>query len=73
MAGCGIQYHLIAGTAHRIPAKGGIVAKRPQINIRISDEKKAALEKWAVDEGRPLSNLVRRIIDEALKAKQSVS
>jgi len=43
----------------------------PTIQIRLPDELKAELQALANQEGRTLSNLVRRLLEQALQAQKS--
>lgn len=37
-----------------------VPSKRPQVSVVVTDDLKAALERWAGDEGRTVSNLCER-------------
>jgi len=43
----------------------------PTIQIRLPDELKAELQALANQEGRTLSNLVRRLLEQALKVQST--
>lgn len=43
----------------------------PTVQIRLPDELKAELQALAEQEGRTLSNLVRRLLEQALQARKS--
>ncbi len=46
-----------------------MVTRRPRVMFICSEEAKAILENWAKDEGRTVSNLVERIVSEAIENK----
>lgn len=46
-----------------------MVTRRPRVMFICSEETKAVLEIWAEDEGRTVSNLVERIVLEAIENK----
>lgn len=43
----------------------------PQVSIRITEATKQALEAWALQEGRSLSNLINLILRQAVDRKAS--
>ncbi|MFL9457964.1 hypothetical protein AB0758_43940 [Tolypothrix bouteillei VB521301_2] len=46
--------------------------RRPRMMFSCSEEVKVLLEKWAEEEGRSTSNVIERIINEAIASKYSV-
>jgi|GEM_PF-3058072 len=46
--------------------------RRPRMMFSCSEEAKKYLEMWATEEGRSTSNVIERIISEAIAAKYSV-
>lgn len=47
--------------------------EKPQINFRISADKKSELERWADDEGRSISNLICHILSQAMEKRENAS
>ena len=47
-------------------------SRRPRMMFSCSEEAKKYLEMWATEEGRSTSNVIERIISEAIAAKYSV-
>lgn len=48
-----------------------MVARKPRIMFSCSQETKEDLESWAEDEGRSVSNLIERIVMEAIAKNKS--
>lgn len=48
-----------------------MATRRPRIMFTCSEETKQTLELWSEEEGRTVSNLVERIVIEAIAAKQA--
>ncbi len=46
--------------------------KRPRVIFMCSEETKDALQKWAKREKRTLSNMIERIVDEALAQEKTI-
>jgi predicted DNA-binding protein len=44
--------------------------QKGDVHSRVAPEVKADLEKWAADEGRTLSNYLRRVLEEHHAAKK---
>jgi len=47
-----------------------MATRRPRIMFTCSEDTKQILELWSEEEGRTVSNLVERIVLEAISAKQ---
>ncbi|WP_082803633.1 ribbon-helix-helix domain-containing protein [Anabaena sp. 4-3] len=43
-----------------------MATRRPRVMFTCDDSTKKILEEWAEDEGRTLSNLVERIVEDAI-------
>jgi hypothetical protein len=46
------------------------MAKTAAISVRVSDQVKAAVEKAAAEDSRPVASLVEKVLVEWLKAKR---
>jgi hypothetical protein len=55
------------GTARHIPPVASPFVMR--VNILLTEVQHATLQDWARDEGRPMPNLIRRLIDQSIASR----
>jgi hypothetical protein len=46
------------------------MSKPEKVTVVLETEARAEVERWAVEEGRPVSNLLRRIVATAIEQRQ---